>query len=213
MSERLRISVPALATLPVPRVPAVPPVPIWSVPAEIVVGPEKVFVPVSVQVLVPVFVRLVAPPASSPMMEASEPAVVPDRPSVRGPEPENAIAPVFVKASEPPVPAVESSVPPPRPSVNRRSVLWAVVAVPSRSVPPLRTRLVAAFVVWPSVPAAAELALATEATCRMPWLMRTGPVLLLGTVVRLSVPVPALVMPPEPVIWAAASPRLNVSVP
>ena len=38
-SERLICSVPLLLTAPVPKVPAVPPLPISSVPAEIVVAP------------------------------------------------------------------------------------------------------------------------------------------------------------------------------
>src|SRR4029079_4272951 len=49
-NESLRLNVRAalFTTAPVPSVPIVPPLPIWSVPAEIVVVPPYVFAPVSV---------------------------------------------------------------------------------------------------------------------------------------------------------------------
>ena len=51
--DRLKMRAPLLSTLPVPSAPAVPPLPIWSVPVLMVVVPVYVLAPVRIVVPVP----------------------------------------------------------------------------------------------------------------------------------------------------------------
>ena len=70
-SERLKVSVPEFATLPVAIDPVVDPAPTLTVPAEIVSAPVNVFAPFSVSVPVPSLVSLPFAPEITPANVAS----------------------------------------------------------------------------------------------------------------------------------------------
>src|ERR1039458_422544 len=108
-------------TLPVPRDPVEPPLPICSVPWLMVVVPDCELVPVKIQVPTPVFVTAVGPPLSASAVASVSPAVsMPANVSVRGPAPLKATGPELVRLN---VPDSTSIVPPDRASVHQRPML------------------------------------------------------------------------------------------
>ncbi len=70
-SERLKTRAPSLATSPV-MAPVLPPLPICSVPAEMVVPPPWLLAPVSVSVPVPAWVRVPWPDTSPVKVRSSD---------------------------------------------------------------------------------------------------------------------------------------------
>ena len=163
-------------------------------PALTVVAPVWVLVPESTQVPDPFLTSEVAPVPLSTSGAASVllPVLVPVRVSVRAVLlPEVAMAAVLLRVSAPEPEA--SSVAPLVPTVKPRLLLTAVPVY--CSVPPLMTRLAAAFADWPMPLAAPPLA--SKLVLRTPPLIVVAPVLVL---------VPESTQVPDPFLTSEVAP-------
>ena len=99
-SLRLKARAASSVTLPEPKEPLVPPLPIRSVPAVIVVAPVYVFVPLNVSAKVPAFVSPTLPPKAALIVASALVVIVPVPTSDNEPAPGPIVYPVPLKVIE-----------------------------------------------------------------------------------------------------------------
>jgi hypothetical protein len=99
-SLRLNARAALSVTLPEPKEPLVPPLPIWRVPAVIVVAPVYVFVPLNVNLKVPAFVSPAVPPSAALIVASAFVVIVAEPMSDNEPAPGPIVYPVPSKVRE-----------------------------------------------------------------------------------------------------------------